>query len=199
MCAFTRVKQESWPAQKIDLSTAFRQMFWVIIYEWCICFQCPVWSSVSNKSDGKMYGLLLESVQFYVIRDCGEQVWKAILEHAGTCFTPTLVTCTVAGFVVTYLAVTLSFSVFQILFLLFHGWKTYICDVLKISKKNHYPVTYLFCSSVLPKHTYFLLGQLTWDFVEQSLVPNCWLRVAIYNYTTEFCTYIYAGSQQLKC
>ncbi|WAR01861.1 GCY8E-like protein [Mya arenaria] len=44
---------------------------------------CPVWSSVSNKSEGKMYGLLLESVQFYVIRDCGEHVWKAILEHAG--------------------------------------------------------------------------------------------------------------------
>ncbi|XP_052799899.1 soluble guanylate cyclase gcy-35-like isoform X2 [Mya arenaria] len=46
-------------------------------------YECPVWSSVSNKSEGKMYGLLLESVQFYVIRDCGEHVWKAILEHAG--------------------------------------------------------------------------------------------------------------------
>ncbi|KAL4224743.1 hypothetical protein ACF0H5_015440 [Mactra antiquata] len=45
--------------------------------------KCPVWSSVENKGDGKMYGLLLESVQYYIIQDVGEPMWNRILEHAG--------------------------------------------------------------------------------------------------------------------
>jgi len=38
-----------------------------------------------------MYGLLLESVQFYVIRDVGEDVWNKILEHAGNTLKKALV------------------------------------------------------------------------------------------------------------
>ncbi|XP_053384613.1 uncharacterized protein LOC123537544 isoform X3 [Mercenaria mercenaria] len=45
--------------------------------------KCPVWSRVENKGEGKMYGLLLESVQYYVIQDVGEETWKKILAHAG--------------------------------------------------------------------------------------------------------------------
>ncbi|XP_021357181.1 soluble guanylate cyclase 89Da-like isoform X3 [Mizuhopecten yessoensis] len=39
---------------------------------------------VSDKGRrGKMYGMLLESVQYYIKTDHGEDIWRAVLEHVG--------------------------------------------------------------------------------------------------------------------